>query len=286
MNLAIVFAVSAMVLWGLEEFFLKEALSGLRSVTTMLINTVAGGILSVIVVYAFMGGASFISAEAFLLATISAIAAFLGYFFFYKALERQELSLISALDESWIIIAIIIGVVAFSESLSLLHVLAIVAVILGAFLISAEFSKLKGLKFISGSGYEALAILFTGISVPLEKLLVGQIGEANSIIYLYALYFPMILISKVIMGEKLVRPEGKLLKAGIYSGLADGSAFAFYLFALNSSNISLVSPIVASNVVVALILAKIYLREKVTPKERWGIALVLLGVVTLSVFFG
>lgn len=279
----ILFAIAAMVLWGAEEFFLKEAITGLRSITTIFINTIAGGLLSVIIVIFFLDSKLFlISGADFGLAGLAATTAFLGYIFFYRALEKQELSLISALDESWIVIAVIIGVVAFGEKLSIIHAVAIAAVILGAFFVSANFSRLRGLKFISGSGYEGLAIFFIGLSVPLEKVLVGRIGETNAIIYLYALYFPLIFISKMIMKEKFVKPSAKLLRQGVISGLADGSAFVFYLLAINTGDVSIVSPIVASNIVVAVILGRVYLREKLNRKEILGIIIILLGVIVLS----
>ncbi|MDP2598993.1 MAG: EamA family transporter [Candidatus Liptonbacteria bacterium] len=287
MPTGIIFALLAMVLWGFEELYLKQAISGLRSVTTILINSIAGGLLSLFVVLPLLDSTvTLISRQDFFFAILTACVAFIGYVFFYLALERQELSLISSFDESWIVITVLIAVVGFGEKISTINLTAIVAVLLGAFLISVDFSHIRSPHFIAGSGYAALAVLFTGFTVPLEAVLVRAIGEANAIVYMYALYFPLILVMKWILRERLVKPTKKLLRISALSGLADGAAFAFYLLAINSTDVSIVAPIVASSVVVAVILARVYLKEKMTRKEILGTILVLLGVVGVSVAFG
>ena len=274
----------AMVLWGLEELFLKQALAHRKGVTTtFLINTIAGAVLSVLAIWFILDSkVTLISQSNLILVTATAITAFVGYIFFYLALQKQELSLISSLDEAWIIVSVIIATVAFGERLSALHLFSIFAVLIGAFLVSADFTKIKGLKFISGSGYTIFAIVSTGITVPLEKVLVGRVGEANAIFYLYALYFPLILIGKWLLKENFIKPSKALFKTAVFSGLADGSAFAFYLLAINSGNVSIIAPIVASSVVVTVILGRVYLKEKMTLKETVGTIFILCGVVVLS----
>ncbi|RJQ13549.1 DMT family transporter [Candidatus Parcubacteria bacterium] len=280
----IFFALMAMIFWGIEELFLKEAIDRVKSHTTLLINTAVGGVLSLGIVAFFLDSKiSFIPLEDLFVSFGVALVAFIGYLMFYFALERQELSLIAALDESWIIVAVFAGVAVFGETLGLTHIFSIVAILVGAFLISADFSKLKGLKFISGSGYEALAVLFIGLSVPLEKTLLHKIGEANTILYLYIFYFLLIFISRPLLKQKFVKPDTKSFNLSSLSGLADGAAWIFYLLALGSTDVSVVSPIVASSVLVSVVLAHIFLKEKMTPKQMLGAGLILISVIALSI---
>jgi uncharacterized membrane protein len=280
----ILFAIAAMTLWGFEEYFLKKAINGLGTITTLLINTVAGLIITIAVLFIFFeANVTLLYGLDLLFVLIAAIIAMTSYIFFYRALEKQKLSLIASLDESWIIIAIFIGVFILGETLKLFQVLSIIVVLLGVFFISADFAKLKDIKFMPGSGSEALSILFVGLGVPLDKIIISRIGEVNAIFYLSILILPMIFIARWILKNDFVKPTPKLLRIGIYSGIVDSVAFIFFILALMSASVSIVSPIIASSVVVSLILARLYLGERMKPKEIFGSLLVLVGVFMLSI---
>src|ERR1700722_1467717 len=119
MSLVIIFALLSMILWGLEELLLKEAISKLKSVTTFFINTVAGGVLSFLVIFiAFPREVTLLSFHDVWILLIATLAAFGGYIFFYLALEEQEVSLVAAMEESWIVISVLIGVAFLGESLT------------------------------------------------------------------------------------------------------------------------------------------------------------------------
>jgi uncharacterized membrane protein len=282
--MGILFALIAMVLWGFEELFLKEVIGRLKAFTTLFINTITGLVVILVVTIVFFADEiTLITNTHLILAFLTAFLAFLGWVFFYKALERQELSLIASLDEAWIIIAILIGIFFLGETLGTFHILAVIAVLAGAFIISVDLSKLKHVRFISGSGYEALSILFVGISIPLEKVVITNIGEANSILYLELLFIPLLLLWMIVGQEKFIRPTKKLFKIAVASGIFDSISIIFFILALAYSDISVVAPIVASSVVVAIVLARIYLKEKMAPKEIFGAILILAGVLTLSI---
>lgn len=283
---AVIFALAAMVLWGFEELFLKKAISGMRSMTTLLINTAVGVAVVFLFVALFVDGFSLLSLPDFCLVLIAAVTSFFGYYFMYKALEAQELSLIAALDESWILISVLISIVFFAELPSLLQASVIVVVIFGAFLISVDFSSIGKLTLISGAGYELASIIFTGITVPLEKVVVGQVGEANAIIYIAVLVLPMIFIARLVTAERFVKPSWDLARIAAWSGVFDGIAFALYLLALNKLSVAVVAPIIASSLIVSLVLARVFLHERMTAKEIAGACMIFAGVVILSVKYG
>ncbi|MEK7138815.1 MAG: DMT family transporter, partial [Patescibacteria group bacterium] len=287
-SLAVLFALIAMILWGFEEFFLKEAIAGIKSITTYIINTLTGVVVDLaIVFYLFDFGISKISGFDLFLVVATTLFAFLGYFSFYKALEKQKLSLISSLDESWIVVSVLIALLFFGEKLGMVHVGAIVAVLVGAFLISAvRLSHFSHLKFIKGSGYELLAALFIGFTIPIEKVLVTNVGEANTLFYLTLFVIPVVFLAKALMKQKWIKPSWKMTRVSVLSGITDSSAFIFYLFAIKSADISVISPIVASSVVVTVILARIFLGEKMTTRQITGASIILAGVFVLSYTFG
>ena len=283
---AVLFAVVAMVFWGVEEFLLKEAISKLKSLTTLFLNTITSVLAStLIVLLIFNEKISLISGSDFLFTIFVTGITFIGFIYLYYALERQKLSIIASLDESWIIISILIGVVFMGEVLEWVHIAAIIAVLLGAFLISIDFGKLKGIKLVSGTGYELLSILFVGVALPLQKFLIHRIGESNTVVYINSLILLMIFVWKYITREKFIAYDKKHYRIALLSGLTDGVAFAASIIAIKSAKIYVISPILASSVIVSVILAKVYLKERLRKKEIVGGLLILIAVLFLSSFF-
>jgi len=286
-QIGVIFAILAMVLWGAEELFLKKAIDGLKSLTAYLINTLTGVVLQVaIVLFLFSEKIRLLTFPEFWLVLLASFIGFLGYVFLYLALEKQEVSLIASLDESWIIVSVLIAIIFLGERLSLVNTLAILVILAGAALVSLDFSKIRRIKMISGAGYEFISLIFIGTVVPLEKFVVDRIGEANAIFYLVILVVPMIFAWKLFLHQKFVRPNPKMLGIAMLSGISDGIAFVFYLLAINRATVSIVAPIVASSLVVTVILARIFLKEKMTEKQIVGTGLIMAGVLVLSVLFG
>lgn len=286
--LGIIFAAAAMVLWGFEEFFLKKAISGIKSITTYLINSVIGVATQFLVIgYFFHFEITHISGGNLLLALAAVVLSFVGYFALYLALERQSLSLISSIDGSWIVVSIFISVLFMGDTLNRLHILLIVGILLGTFLVSAESLKsLRKIRFISGSGYELISIISIGLTIPIEQILVSRIGEANALFYLAVPIIPVVLIGRFLVRRKFVWPSWRYFKLSAYSGLVDGFAFAFYLSAIRQGNISVISPIVSANVLVSVVLARIFLKEKMSFQQSCGALLILFSIIVLSVKFG
>lgn len=283
----IIFAVAAMVFWGFEEFFLKKAITGIKSITTYLINSVVGVLVQFLIIgYFFNFEITNISGQNLFLALAAVILSFVGYFALYLALEKQSLSLISSIDGSWIVVSIFISVLFLGDTLNGLHILLILGILLGTFLVSTEALKsFKKIRFIAGSGYELISVICIGLTIPIEQVLVSRIGEANALFYLAVPIIPVVLIGRFIIGKKFVWPSWRHFKLSAYSGLADGFAFAFYIMAIKEGNISVISPIVASNVLVSVILARIFLREKMTARQSFGASLILLSIIILSIKF-
>ncbi|MBI3335202.1 MAG: EamA family transporter [Candidatus Portnoybacteria bacterium] len=73
----ILFALLAMIFWGVEEFFLKEAIRGLKSLTAFIINTLASAaVIFLAVFFLFPERVSLISFEHIPLLAVIAVIGF------------------------------------------------------------------------------------------------------------------------------------------------------------------------------------------------------------------
>lgn len=283
LEIGILLAIGAMAFWGMEEFFLKKSIAGIGVASTLLINTVTGIFVDIFLIYIVLSSRVVpISYISFIVILGVGLLLYLEYIFFYKALQKQELSLISTLDESWVLISVPIAVFLFGEIIAPLHALAIGVVLAGAFLISVNLKHLGRMKLISGARFELLSIAFAGISSPLIRIVTEDVGEFMAFFYLDAIIILFILAHRSLMHVRYIKPSAAQLKIVVASGLADGLAFASFVLAIAYADISIVTPIVASTALVAIILGRIVLKEKINLHQKAGILLVLIGVVVLS----
>lgn len=68
----------------------------------------------------------------------------------------------------------------------------------------------------------------------------------------------------------------------IFAGIVGGLGFVFYLFALKIGKVSIVSVITAGYPAVAVLLAIVLLDERLTSAEAFGVSLVILAIIALS----
>ena len=282
-EIGIILAIGALVFWGIEEFFLKKSIARIGIHSTLLLNTITGIFVDIFLVYVvFSVSISIISAVSFLIVLIVGFFLYAEYVFFYKALQKQELSIVSTLDETWVLISVPIAIFVFGELLTPLHAFAIGCALMGAFFISVNFKHVRKMKLISGAKFEILSIAAAGISSPFIRIVTNDIGEFMAFFYLDAIIILFIAAHKLLGKTKYKKPNRRDLKIVVASGLADGFAFAFFVLAIAYADISVVTPIVASTALVAVIFGRFILKEKTTIYQKIGIALVISAVVILA----
>ncbi len=282
-EIGVLLAIGALVFWGIEELFLKESISKIGIHSTLLLNTITGIFVDFFLIFiAFSSSIVLISATSFWIVFFVGFFLYIEYIFFYKALQKQELSLISALDETWILVSIPIAIFLFGEFLTPIHAFAIGIALLGAFFISVNVKHLRRMKLISGAKYELFSIGAAGISSPFIRIVTEDIGEFMAFFYLDAIILLFIFMHRFLGKTEYKRPNMNQLKIVVASGIADGFAFAFFVLAIAYANISIVTPIVASTALVAVILGRLILKEKTTLWQKIGIALVIAAVVILA----
>ncbi len=282
-EIGVLLAIGALVFWGIEELFLKESIAKIGIYSTLLLNTVTGIFVDFFLIFVvFSSSVILISAESFWIVFFVGLLLYVEYIFFYKALQKQELSLISALDETWILVSIPIAIFFFGEFLTPLHAFAIGIALLGAFFISVNVKHLRKMRLISGAKYELLSIGAAGVSSPLIRIVTEDIGEFMAFFYLDAIILLFIFMHRFVGKTSYKKPNLKQLKIVVASGIADGFAFAFFVLAIAYADISVVTPIVASTALVAVILGRLILKEKTTLWQKIGIGLVIAAVVILA----
>jgi len=119
----------------------------------------------------------------------------------------------------------------------------------------------------------------------------GKIGlqgiDSNTATAIRAVIMAAFLIGVVVVQGKLanvgaILGNGKALTFIVLSGIAGAVSWIFYFVALKLGKVSQVAPIDRLSMIFAMVLAMIFLGEKVSPRIGLGAALMVTGAIIIT----
>lgn len=277
----------AMLGWGIADFFAKKTVDKIGDVKT-LFWAQAFGIIPIFVYYLFNFSLPVITLSTILGLLFYASLDGFGYILFYKALEKGKVSIISPVVAAYAAFAVLISAIFLKETLTLSILLGIGIVFIGIMLTSLDF---KGLRDASID----------------KKDIVKGIPEALVAVVLFSIWFPFwdkfvssgdwlvlvlglrIAISLIVLSYAKVTKEGVSIKDSslwkwlLVIGLFDGGAYITLTWGFGATTLtSVVSVLSAAFSLPTLILARIFLKEKLQPAQWLGVLSIIGGLVWLS----
>src|SRR3954469_11867749 len=132
--------------------------------------------------------------------------------------------------------------------------------------------------------YALVSMLFAGFTSVIAKLglagISGELGLAvrTCFVFIFVLAFASTAVSG---GEVTALARGNLLWLGL-SGVTTAASWIFYYKAIKQGEVSTVALIDKGSVIVAVLMAWLILRERITGQVVLGSALILAGLVVVS----
>lgn len=209
-----------------------------------------------------------------------------GYLSFVEGLRISNPTLVGTIGGSFTALTVILSLVFLHERLNapqLGCIGVIVAGITGASLdmrsLRAHHMKLDRSILLSFVALVSWGVYFAFMKVPISDAgwYWPSIISTASGALLYALCY---LLRKNSLGRANWRNG---LKPAFFTGLVSGMANVLYNMALSHGNVSVVSPIAGSYLVLFVVLASHVFREALTRQQTTGIVITVCGVVGLSV---
>lgn len=284
------YALLVMVTWGIGDVFAKK---GMQKISPVWNNILAVGFaVFVWIPFAYFHGGSFLSLTGIDLLIASFIA--LLYLTYYYAIERGKLILTATLLSTYQVTAVILSIIFLGERPTLIQSIAIFLIIIGTFLISFdEIRRLLSLLKTKTSEIKMSWVVWglfggfcNGVGDFLSKIGVVRTGPYNFLLALAIGYVLSIGVNLLFDRKGIRRSPWKAPKLFIYTLIGTGFV-EVGLIALNlafeTGPASLVSPIISSSIVVTVILAALFLKEKVTKIEFLGLITTISGIILLSV---
>lgn len=225
-----------------------------------------------------------IGTKSFVFLILSGLSTGASWICYFKALQLGDVNKVVPIDKSSTVITMLLAFTFLGETLTANKILGMCAIAIGTYLmIQKKQSEQKEVKDRRWLVYAALSALFAALTSILGKVGIENV-ESN-------LGTAIRTIVVLIMAWGIVFFEGKQhdikkidKKSWIFillSGFATGFSWLFYYRALKDGQASIVAPIDKLSILVTVVFAYVFLKEKLSKKSLLGLAVLILGTMLL-----
>lgn len=274
---SIALGILAMLGFGVADFIAKIILSYTNAIRTVLVSQAVGTVLFLGVALSY--DRAFPSLTVVWLALIAGAVSAVVMCSYYLALSLGKASVVAPITSCLTAVAIVLSIWILGEAFTNLQFSLIALVFTGILLVAFEKTKGHESSRTLSIMLALTAALLGGGNVIIQKLI------AISDHYLMALFLTRISLLGCLL--PLTPVIGKARPISRYAtlallGLIDVSAFFAWYIGLRIGMVSIVTPVAMSSPAVTVVLAHIFLNERVRLHQRIGIAAIITGIVFLS----
>jgi transporter family protein len=206
-----------------------------------------------------------------------------GYLFFFKGFEVGNMSIVAATMNLWAVFTMLFAFTFMGQRLSTIQTVGVVMILAGVTFASLNWSEIQQRKFQLSSGVrEAIAgAFFFGIYWNVSEIIAEEVGWlVSTALIKFGIVIFMIafsLISK--RGMSVAGTASKTTIAIFVMGAVEAGAVAFVNYGLTIGDAILITPIASALSIVTILLAIIFLKDRITKPQGLGIATAVAGIV-------
>lgn len=276
-ELSIIAAIGAMLCWGIGDFFIQRSVRKIGDVEALALIGIIGSI--VLLPLAIKEIDVLFSPANIGLLIVLGVVTFVAAIFNFEALKKGKLSVIEVVLELELPITVILGILIFKESLSIVQLGVIGAIFIGILLIA--FKK-KGNENIFKHLEKGVYLAILGaIGMGFVNFLTAS--SSKQVSPLMAIWVPWIvftIICLVIIFKregftKIAKNTWKFKWIVLFMGLFDTAAWFLYAFSVVKNEIGIITAITESYPAIGLFLGVLINKEKVNWHQYLGAAIAL-----------
>lgn len=216
---------------------------------------------------------------------LSGISTGASWLFYFKAIQKGEVYKVAAIDKSSIVLTVLLAAVFLGEALTIWKGVGVLLIFLGT---CCMMKKREVREAETGKGwlfYAILSVVFASLTAILGKIGIADVpsnlGTAIRTVFVLLMAWMIVFFT----GEQ--KAMHKLDKSSVLfltvSGMGTGLSWICYYKALQIGPASLVAPIDKLSLLVTALLAYFILKEKPSPRSILGLALILIGTLTMLI---
>lgn len=274
---------------GLTAILAKCGIRRTDSDVAMALRTVMVLLFSWVMVFVVdtAGGLAALKPRSLVFLVLSGLATGASWICYFKALSLGDVNKVVPIDKSSTILTVLLAILLFRETAHL------PAKLLGTLLLAAGIFLMIERKAsagaVQGRGwmlYAALSAVFAALTSILAK--VGISGVESNLGTAIRTGVVLVMAWVVV----LIRGKAGLVKAVdrrelgfiALSGLATGTSWLCYYYAIQRGVVSVVVPIDKLSILVTVLFSRIVLGERLTRKALLGLGLMVVGTLIMVIF--
>lgn len=201
---------------------------------------------------------------------------------FFKALAEAGASISTAIAKNYFLVTVAVSIIFLNETLSPIQFIAAFLIVCSIFLLSFER---KEEKFVLGKGvvFALLTLLGWGAYFALIKPIVLELNPFNASLFLESIIFFMILAYSIATKKEFKLHERKSNMFLVGSAIVMVVGAISYNFSIALIGASLTAIIVAPTPAVTSVLARIFLKERLSKTKYLAIIISVIGLVLLFI---
>ena len=214
---------------------------------------------------------------------IASIVYSAGYLFFFKGFEVGNVSIVAATMNLWAVFTMIFAFAFMGQRLSFKQTIGVLMIISGVILASINWTAIRDQKFQISSGVrEAIAgAFFFGVFWNIDEIISERIGWLlATLLVKFGIIIFLMLFSQTAKREvSLVGTAAKTKYVILLMGVIETGAVAVVNYGLTIGDAILITPIASALSLVTILLAIIFLKDKITKLQGLGITTAIIGIV-------
>jgi transporter family protein len=223
---------------------------------------------------------------AIILFPVAAIIYSAGYLFFFKGFEIGNVSIVAATMNLWAVFTMLFAFIFMGQRLSTIQTLGVLMIISGATIASINWSDIRYQMFqLSSDVKEAiLGAFFFGIFWNISEIISEKVGwlVTTLLVKLWIVLF-LLLFSFLVKQEiGLTINSTRTRYTFALMGIIEAGAVAAVNYGLTIGDAILITPIASALSIVTIILAIIFLKDKVTKLQGFGIITAIVGIIVTA----
>ena len=292
--IALLSGLGGMLCWGLADFFAKKTIDEIGDMASLAWGHIFGTLALFLAVahnIFFFERKIVMPSDAYtwIILILFGVLQAAVYFFLYRGFGKGQVSLLSPIFASFAGITAIISIVFFGESVNMFLIFALIIIFCGNLLVNIDpqIFKTKRFAFTKIAGFKEIAL--ATLLAALWTLLWGKfVNNQDWLLYALFMYGFMTLAILVLAKLQKINLSISISKSGIWKflvfiGLFEVVAYLAVSFGYSAtSRISVIAILSGAFSLPLIILARIFLKEKVLLIQRIGSVIIILGIMLLA----
>lgn len=284
----VLFAFASAFFAGVTSILAKIGVKDVDSHVATAIRTIIVLIFSWIMVFIIGSQSTIVNIDGktFLFLILSGLSTGGSWLCYFKGLQLGDVNKVVPIDKSSTILTMILAFIFLNEKITINMVIGMIGIAIGTYLMIQK--KEKAEKIVKRKAwliYALLSALFASLTSILGKVGIENV-ESNlgtAIRTIVVLVMAWIIVFATKKQRDIKKIDKRSLIFLILSGVATGASWLCYYKALQDGLASIVVPIDKLSILVTVLFAYIFLKEKLSKKSLLGLILIVVGTLLLLV---